>query len=277
MESILAGVWTAIVAGFVIVIGVVTLVWAAQRRLVYFPFGQVPTPDEVGLTGVEPVQFATADGITLNGWFLPSRRSPARFTVLVFNGNAGNRAYRAPLAATLQARGLAVLLFDYRGFGENRGAPTEAGLIADARAARAYLFGRGDVDSTRMVYFGESLGSALAVDLAAEYPPAALILRSPFTSLIELGQIHYPFLPVRWLLRDRFASIARIPQVRCPLLVIAGDADHIVPLEQSRRLYDAARTAKTLVVVPGADHNDDELLAGREMIEAVVRFLQSAA
>ena len=268
---------TAIVAGFVIVISVVALVWAVQRRLIYFPFGRVPTPDEVGLTDVEPVQFATADGITLNGWFLPSRRLPAGFTVLVFNGNAGNRAYRAPLAAALRAHGLAVLLFDYRGFGENRGAPTEAGLIADARTARAYLLGRGDVDSTRMVYFGESLGSALAVDLAAEHPPAAVILRSPFTSLTEVGQNHYPILPVRWLLRDRFASIARIPQVRCPLLVIAGEADRIVPLEQSRRLYDAARTAKTFVVVPGADHNDDELLAGKEMMEAVVRFLQSAA
>ena len=253
------------------------LIWAAQRSLIYFPLGTVPAPDEVGLTGVEPVKFATADAVTLNGWFLPSRRSPAGFTVLVFNGNAGNRAYRAPLAAALQAHGLAVLLFDYRGYGENRGAPTEAGLIADARAARTYLLGRDDIDSTRMVYFGESLGSALAVDLAAEYPPAALILRSPFASLADLGQIHYPLLPVRWLLRDRFASIARIPQVRCPLLVIAGEADCIVPLEQSRRLYDAARTAKTLVVVPGADHNDEELLAGRVMIEAIVRFLQSAA
>lgn len=254
--------------------GLLVLIWAAQRRLMYFPSHQVPSPAAIGLEHVELVTFTTADGLTLNGWFLPSRRSPAWFTILVFNGNAGNRAYRAPLAAALGAHGLAVLLFDYRGFGENPGAPTEAGLVADARAARAYLRGRADVRLERLVYFGESLGSAVATSLAAEHPPAALVLRSPFISMAELGHVHYPFLPVRWLLRDRFASIDRIPQVRCPLLVIAGDRDGIVPPEQSRRLYDAASSPKTLVIVAGVDHNDDELLAGKEMIDAIVRFLQ---
>lgn len=255
-------------------IALLVLIWAVQRRLMYFPFRQVPSPNAVGLPNVEPVTFSTTDGITLNGWFLSSRRSPAWFTVLVFNGNAGNRAYRAPLGAALRAQGLAVLLFDYRGFGENPGAPTEAGLVADARAARAHLLSRADVDPARIVYLGESLGSAVAVGLAAEHPPAALILRSPFVSMAELGQLHYPFLPVRWLLRDRFAAIDRISRVPCPLLVIAGERDRIVPPEQSRRLYDAASSAKTLLMLPGADHNDDELLAGKELIHAIIRFLQ---
>lgn len=255
--------------------GLYVLIWAVQRRFMYFPFRHVPSAGAIGLDDVEPVTFTTADGFTLNGWFF-GRRSPTSFTILVFNGNAGNRAHRAPLAAALRARGLAVLLFDYRGFGENPGAPTEAGLASDARAARAYLLRRADVDPARIVYFGESLGSAVAASLAVEYPPAALILRSPFVSMAELGHVHYPFLPVRWLLRDRFASIDRIPGIRCPLLVIAGDRDRIVPLEQSRRLYDAASSPKTLVIVPGVDHNDDELLAGKEMMDAIVQFLQQA-
>jgi fermentation-respiration switch protein FrsA (DUF1100 family) len=264
----------AILAGLIALMIVLILIWVGQRRLMYFPFRQVSPPGAIGLANAEPVIFTTADGITLHGWFVSGSRQPAWFTVLVFNGNAGNRAYRAPLAAALHAHRLAVLLFDYRGFGENAGAPTEAGLAADARAARAYVLGRADVDRNRLVYLGESLGSAVAASLAAEHPPAALILRSPFVSMIELGQLHYPFLPVRWLLRDRFVSIDRISQVSCPVFVIAGEHDRIVPPEQSRRLYDAVRSAKTFLMLPGVDHNDDELLAGREMVEAIAQFLQ---
>jgi hypothetical protein len=260
-------------SALVILIVLLVVIWAGQRRLMYFPAPVVPSPAAVGLTNVESVTFTGADGVTLHGWFLPSARSPAWFTVVVFNGNAGNRAYRARLGAALRAHGLSVLLFDYRGFGENASTPTESGLAADARAARTYLAGRGDVDAARIVYFGESLGSAVATRVAAEHAPAALILRSPFVSFTEIGQIHYPLLPVRWLLRDRFASIDQISRVRCPLLVIAGNRDGIVPIEQSRRLYEAAPGAKTLVIIEGADHNDDELIAGERMIGAIVRFL----
>ena len=248
------------------------IIWTGQRRMIYFPHAQVPAPAAVGLSNVETVAFAAADDVTLHGWFLPSTRAPAWFTVVVFNGNAGNRAYRAELGEALRAIGCAVLLFDYRGFGGSAGTPTEAGLAADARAARAYLLARGS-GPDRLVYFGESLGTAVATRLAAEHPPAALILRSPFVSMIDLGQLHYPILPVRWLLRDRFAAIDSIQQVHSPVLVIAGSRDSIVPLEQSRRLYEAARSPKTLVVVDGADHNDPALLEGAEMLGAIRAFL----
>ncbi|MBE3064993.1 MAG: alpha/beta hydrolase [Spirochaetes bacterium] len=265
--------------GYVVVIAaaVLALIWTMQRRLMYFPAGGVPTPGELGLTGVEPVTFETIDGLGLSGWFFAASGPSPRVTVVVFNGNAGNRAHRAPLAAALRRHGLQVLLVDYRGYGGNPGAPSKNGLAVDGRAARAYLAGRPDVDRSRIVYFGESLGTAVAVDLAVEHPPAALVLRSPFTSMRDLGQHHYPFLPVDLLLRDRFAAIDQIQRVRVPLLVIAGGHDRIVPIENTRRLYDAAVAPKTLFVLPDADHNDYELLAGDKMIQAVVRFLQPLA
>ncbi len=245
-----------------------------QRRLMYFPADGVPTPDSVGLPDVEPVSFRTTDGLELSGWFVAVRRPSPGVTVLVFNGNAGNRAHRGPLAAAFRRHGLQVLLVDYRGYGGNPGAPTEKGLAADSRAARAYLAGRPDVDASRIVYFGESLGTAVAIDLAVEHPPAALVLRSPFTSMADLGRHHYPFLPVRLLLRDRFAAIDQIRRIRAPLLVIAGAHDRVVPIESSRRLYDAVVAPKTLLVLPDADHNDYELLAGDHMIRAIVGFLR---
>jgi fermentation-respiration switch protein FrsA (DUF1100 family) len=264
-----------IAAGCVAVIAaIIALIWTLQRRLMYFPTDGVPTPGEIGLTGVEPVIFETTDGLGLSGWFVAASGPSPRVTVLVFNGNAGNRAHRGPLAAALHRHGLQVLLVDYRGYGGNPGTPTENGLAADSRAARAYLAGRPDVDASRIVYFGESLGTAVAVDLAVEHPPAALILRSPFTSMADVGQHHYPFLPVRLLLRDRFAAIDHIQRIRAPLLVIAGGHDRIVPIDNSRRVYDAAVAPKSLLVFPDADHNDYELLAGGEMVRAIVRFLQ---
>ena len=177
-------------AVFVTVIGaVLALFWALQHWLMYFPTAHLPTPAEIGLTPVEPVTFETADGLKLSGWFLAASGPFPRLTVLVFNGNVGNRGYRGPLAAALHRHGLQVLLFDYRGYGGSPGSPTETGLAADGRAARAYLLGRSDVDGSRLVYFGESLGAAVAVGLAVEHPPTALILRSPFTSMADVGTV----------------------------------------------------------------------------------------
>jgi fermentation-respiration switch protein FrsA (DUF1100 family) len=269
---ITAAGYAAVIAA--VIAAVLALIWTVQRRLIYVPAGNVPTPGEIGLTGVEPVSFETAGGLRLSAWFVAASGTSPRVTVLVFNGNAGNRAHRGPLAAALHRQGLQVLLMDYRGYGGNPGDPTEDGLAADSRAARAYLAGRPDVDPSRIVYFGESLGTAVAVDLAVEHPPAALVLRSPFTSMTDVGRHHYPFLPVRLLLRDRFAAIDKIQRIRAPLLVIAGGHDRIVPVENSRRLYGAAVAPKTLLVLPDADHNDHALLAGDEMIRAIVGFLR---
>ena len=267
-------VMTIVVSAIAVAMVFVLLVWALQRRMMYFPTADVLPPCDVGLANVEPVTFPTSDGLQLNAWFVPAPEARRRGTVLVFSGNAGNRAYRSPLALALNAHGFQVLLVDYRGYGGNPGTPTETGLFADSRAARAYLATRGDVDMSRVIYFGESLGTAVATELAAAHPPLAIILRSPFTSMADIGQHHYRVLPVRLLVRDRFAAIDHISRVRVPLLVIAGAQDRIVPVEHSRRLYEAANDPKSLLVINGADHNDYELLAGDEMLDGMMRFLE---
>ncbi|AMO63235.1 alpha/beta superfamily hydrolase [Mycolicibacterium phlei] len=257
----------------VVIVAVValTLLWSLQRRLIYFPSPGPLPPAHTLLADGQDVDFDADDGIRLAAWYFPV--PDADHAVLVLPGNAGDRSMRVPIAAALNRMGRSVLLVDYRGYGGNPGSPTEEGLAADARAAAAWLAARPGI--TRISYFGESLGAAVAVGLATERPPHALILRSPFTSLPDVGAAHYPWLPVRWLLRDRYPSIDRIGALRAPLLVIVGDRDHIVPEAMSRRLYEAANAPKRYVVVPGADHNDLDLLVGPRVTDAIRGFLST--
>jgi fermentation-respiration switch protein FrsA (DUF1100 family) len=249
-------------------------IWLGQRRLIYFPQAPLVRPVADLVPRAAEVSLHTEDGLDLQGWFFPSGPEPSPGAVLVCNGNAGSRENRLPLATALSLQGWSVLLFDYRGYGGNPGAPTETGLIRDARAARDWLASRPGIDAQRIVYFGESLGAAVAVALAAERPPSALVLRSPFTSLVEVGRVHYPWLPVGLLLRDRYDSIGRIGSVACPLLVIAGEEDAIIPHSQSRELFEAASPRKKrFVSMPGADHNDARLTAGDALVDEVVGFL----
>jgi len=253
--------------------GIIALMWLVQRRLIYLPSGPMLSPQEVGLTAVEELTVRTRDGVPLGAWFVPPAQGAPRGTIIVFNGNAGNRSYRGPLAQRLSASGYAVCLFDYRGYGGNPGSPTEQGLLEDARAVRSAIAARPDVDAGRIVYLGESLGTGVAVALASERAPAALVLRSPFTSMADVAAHHYWFLPVRQLLRDRFDSLSRIHGVRCPVLVLAGEKDTVVPLDLSRRLFEAAPGPKRLVTLAGVDHNDPELLEGDALIGAITRAL----
>jgi uncharacterized protein len=264
---------TVVVIVTLVASGLVALMWSQQRRLIYFPSPGPVVSAAAVLPSGRDVVLETEDGIRLGAWYFPvagGGRGPA---VLVCNGNGGDRSLRAELAVALNRAGLSVLLFDYRGYGGNQGRPSEDGLAADARAAQAWLSAQPDVDPKRIAYFGESLGAAVAVGLAVERPPAALVLRSPFTSLADVGAVHYPWLPVRRLLLDRYPSMERIASVRTPVLVIAGGRDDIVPASLSKRLYDAAAEPKQWLLVPGAGHNDSELLDGRQMIDAIVGFL----
>ena len=261
-------------AGLVVavVLAVLTgLLWGLQRRLVYFPDdGPVPAATAV-LPGARDVVLETSDGLRLGAWFVPGP-DPGAPAVLVADGNGGHRGLRAPLAAALARRGLAVLLFDYRGYGGNPGSPSEEGLARDVRAARASLLEEAGVPPDRLLYLGESLGAAVVTELATEHPPAALVLRSPFVDLAAVGAEHYPFLPVRALLRDRYPVAERVATIRVPTTVVLGDADSIVPPAQSRAVAAAAAGLHRLVEVPGADHNDRVLLDGDALVDAVVEL-----
>jgi len=270
---LLRAVLVAVSAGAV----VVAAAWLFQRSMIYMPMTGAPPSVRTFLDRGEDVTLETADGLRLAAWFVPPEGSASGTTILVFHGNAGDRSFRLPLAQALSKAGHAVLLTDYRGYGGNPGRPSEEGLIADARAARTWLVDRRGVDPTRLVYFGESLGTAVAIRLAVEHPPAAVVLRSPFPSLAEVGRKHYPFLPVQLLLRDRFSCSDRIARLTCPVLIVAGEVDSIVPVEHSRSLFDAAPEPKRLVVIPGADHNDFDLLAGERLISEVLRFLAESS
>jgi uncharacterized protein len=244
--------------------------WVWQRRLIYFPSpGPVPRSGAV-VDGGRDVTLETSDGVDLGAWFIPARTSGRNITVLVANGNAGDRSLRAPLAEALAEEGLAVLLFDYRGYGGNPGDPSEDGLARDARAAYRFLTEEKGVLPEELVYFGESLGAAVVTELATEHPPAGLVLRSPFTDLAAVGRVHYPFLPVDALLRDRFSVVEHIREVNVPTVVVFGAHDSIVPPAQSRAVAEAAGGPTTIVEINGADHNDVSLLNGREVIGAVV-------
>jgi pimeloyl-ACP methyl ester carboxylesterase len=247
----------------------VLLSWAFQRRLIYLPStGAVPSAVTM-LAGARDVQLTTSDGLRLGALYAPADRPTGTFTVLVANGNAGDRSLRAPLARALASRGFGVLLFDYRGYGGNPGSPSEEGLARDVRAARQFLIEEG-VPGDRLLYYGESLGAAVVAELATEHPPAGLVLRSPFTDLASVGQIHYPFLPVRALLKDRFPVAEYIARITVPITVVYGTADSIVPPAESQRSVAAAGGPIRLIAVEGADHNDPALLDGDVLVQAVV-------
>ena len=253
-----------------------TLLWAGQRSLLYLPLGTVLPPADAGVPDAEALTVRTSDGLALGAWFLQSDREHSLATVIVSNGNAGNRSHRAPLARRLAEAGFQVCLFDYRGYGGNAGSPSEQGLMRDAHTIGAAVARREDVDANRIILFGESLGTGVAVRLAVDLRPMAVVLRSPFTSMADVAAHHYWFLPVGRLLWDRYDSVSRIGALTCPVAIVAGDRDRVVPIALSRRLFDAIRAPKTFITVAGADHNDVELNAGVEVVDAV-RWAAEAA
>jgi hypothetical protein len=178
------------------------------------------------------------------------------------------------LARALASAGLAVLLFDYRGYGGNPGRPSEQGLARDVRAAHRFLIEEAEVAPARLLYYGESLGSAVVTELATEHPPAGLVLRSPFVDLASVGRVHYPFLPVRALLHDRYPLADQLAGVRVPTTVVYGSRDSIVPPAQSRAVAAVAAGETRVVEIVGADHNDLVLLEGEKLIDAVVELAE---
>lgn len=273
-----------------------------QRKLIYFPEREACIdPQSAGLPAgrVHTITLETDDGIQLHGWHvLPNGLAAAdrdacdrqlelgRPVVLYFSGNAGNRLYRPEEFGVFTRLGCDVFIFDYRGYGENAGSPTEEALASDAQAVWKYATDQRNVAPDRIILYGESIGGGVAVRLASELseagtPPGALVLRSTFTSLVDMGAYHYPWLPVRLMMVDRYPSVDRIPAVTCPILHIHGTRDSIIPIKFGRRLFEAAPGTSTtgvpkrFVELPEADHNDAILVAEPEMRRAVGGFLES--
>jgi len=250
-----------------IYVGIAGLLYVFQRNLQYFPDTERPSRQSVGAASMEEVDFATEDGLRLFAWY--GAAEEGRPTIVFFHGNAGHLGGRAYKARRFLERGIGVLLVEYRGYGGNPGTPDEQGLYADGRAALEWLAQKG-IGSENTVLYGESLGSGVAVQMAYEKRGGALVLETPFTSLPDVGQHHYFWLPVRWLVRDRFDSKKKIGQIAIPILVLHGTADKTVPIKFGKALFELANQPKTLKVFEGGEHND---LYRHGAAETVLEFI----
>lgn len=239
-----------------------------DRRLLYFPDTSRPVLAATGLRDAQQVQLVTEDGLALLAWWMPPR--PSQPVIAYFHGNGGHIGYRAERFRKLALLGFGVLLVEYRGYGGNPGSPSEEGLYRHARAALAFLEQQ-NVPPERLVLYGESLGTAVAVRMASEHRVAALVLESPFTSIEALGRYHYPFLPVALVLRDRFDAASAIAEVRAPILVLHGEQDEIVPAKFARALFEAAPEPKEAWFAPEGGHVD---LREHGAFEVVADFLR---
>ena len=249
-----------------LVLGVPAAAWLAQDRLIFYPQPVLSTahlpPDAT------PLEVVAADGARLHGWMRVPPRTPAP-VVLYFGGNAEEVSWT--LADRRWPEDWAVVAVNYRGYGRSEGTPGEAAIVADALAIHDTVARRPEIDATRVVVFGRSLGTGVAVRLAAARPVAGVILASPYDSLVAVGRTHFPLLPVGWLLRHRFDVEAEARRLDLPLLAIVAADDDIIGQPRSRALYDAWRGPKAWQVVPGTDHNT--LSAPPAFWAAVARFL----
>jgi uncharacterized protein len=244
------------------------------NALLYFPSRTIEqTPADAGLA-FRDLTFGTADGERLHGWWIQRRADPLGH-VLLCHGNAGNVGDRLLHAALLTAVGFDVLLFDYRGYGRSSGRPGEQGTYRDAHAALACLLRQAEVDPARVLYFGESLGGAVALELAVAQPPAGLVLLSAFTSVRDMARLHYRQIPAA-LVPDAYPSLRLIATLRAPLLVVHGEDDALVPVEHGRALCRAAPDPKRLWIVPGVGHNDLISHAGTLIAGEIALWIRGA-
>ena len=228
-----------------------------QRSLLYHPDSSAPEFEASGIGTMEVVTLKTSDGLRLLSWY--RRAAPGRPTLVYFHGNAGNIESRGFKVRDYLEQGFGVLLVGYRGYGGNPGKPSEEGLYLDGRAALEFLAADG-VAADRWVLYGESLGTGIAVQLAAEWaleaPVGAVVLESPFTSLGDAAAFHYPFIPARFLVRDRFQSIDKIAGIRAPVFIVSGENDGIIPAAHGKKLFRAAKDPKEGHWVAGGGHNN---------------------
>jgi fermentation-respiration switch protein FrsA (DUF1100 family) len=245
-----------------------------QRRLTYFPDPQRASPASFNLAGVEERIIATPDGEHLVTWFAPA--APGRPTILYFHGNAGSLANRSERVRRLLARGWGVLFMSYRGYSGSSGKPSESANVADAKLAYDVLRKAGVVPDDIIVY-GESLGSGVAVQVAAEKQVGGLVLDAPYTSIVDVAEVSYPYLPVRPFIFDRYETMRFLPNVKAPLLVMHGEDDRVIPVEMGKAVYAAANAPKEIVTFPRAGHSDHHLHGSYDELFRWVEALRAKA
>jgi len=260
----------------IIVVGIcavsIALVYIFQSRFVYFPIRTLSTdPSSIGLR-FEDVYFETEDGVTLHGWFIP--HDGARGVILFCHGNAGNISHRLDSIRVFHRLGLDVFIFDYRGYGQSEGKPTERGTYEDAEAAWRYLIEEHQVIPSEVVVFGRSIGGAVGAWLAQNHKPRLLILESTFTSLRDVAATLYPFFPVKRLLRFEYNTAEYLGGVNCPVLIIHSRNDEIMPFSQGQQLFEVAREPKTFLEISGT-HNEGFITSGRHYEEGLDAFISA--
>lgn len=285
--------WIALRILLLLMVCFVALVMLFENSFIYFPSkypeGDWNVENLEGREGevfpkIENIWMETPDGIKIHGWYCTPQQTissqtsalPTRMTLLWFHGNAGNITGRYDVIKNLMKLPVAVFIIDYRGYGRSEGSPSEQGLYTDARTAWDYLTGTRKVNARNIVIFGDSLGGAIAIDLAAKVAAAGLIVQSSFTSISDMAAHMMPAFP-RFILRTKMDSINKIGSVRCPKLFIHSPNDEMVPYSLGRRLFDAASEPKQFYEVKGASHNTTDLVEGRAYYDTIGSFIKTCA
>ena len=261
--------------GWIITLSLVYLVFIGalglmQKKLMYFPDAERFVPSEWALSELQPLDITSEDGLRITSWYRPAQ-SRDKFTIVFFQGNAGHLGYRNYKVRPWLDAGYGVMMVGYRGFG-NPGKPSEEGLYSDARAAIDALREKG-VKEKALVFYGESMGTGVATQMATEYDISGLILESPYTSVPDVGADRYPMVPVHWLLTDIYDSLSKIKDVHVPFLLLHGDLDHVVPIKFGKQLFEAANEPKKMEIVTDAGHTDVYNLHVQQVVLAFIAGL----
>jgi hypothetical protein len=261
------GALLTIALAYILLVG---CTYVFQQKLIYHPSGSAGPfrPADFHVPEMTAIELRTADGLTLTAWYAASKQE--RPTMVYFHGNGGHIGWRGPKVRPYLDAGMGVLLLTYRGYSGNPGDPTEAGLYNDARAALSFLSDRGVMDG-QLIFYGESLGTGVAVEMARGRQIAALVLEAPMTSIVDVGQSTFWFLPVRWLAKEQFASATKIGEILAPILFVHGEYDRIIPIRFGRELFTLASEPKTFETIADAGHND---LYDHGADRAVLAFLR---
>lgn len=246
----------------------VLLVFLGQRKLMYYPSTQRVQPAELGLSGIDEVTLELGNGHELHSWYAAA--DDGQPTLLLFHGNAGAVSDRAHRFVDFMPLGFGLFVLGYPGYGGSDGSPSEAAFTEAATAAYEFLRSQG-LNPADIVIYGESIGSGVAVKLAAQVDASALVLEAPMASAVDVASRHYPYLPVGLLLQDSFLSSERIASIGMPLLIIHGTDDRIIPIESGELLFEAAVEPKTFTPISGAGHND---LTMYPVVDIVRNFLE---